>query len=172
MGVTKVRVGSREQSLRRITLTKDIIAENVAGDERRFEAGTDVGVLVDGALVMVATVEPPYIMLLVRDASSYYHVKRRIQIESGSTGLDRPYHKSERAAIKAIANKVEDALRAARMEHAAFAKPGAYMPDDAYSAEVKEAVRIYMDSWVIGPLEQALAELRGELAVETWDARF
>ena len=59
---------------------------------------------------------------------------------------------------------IESALRAARMENASFGpmpmtEPIVLGTPEEVDRFVKEAVRLYIDTWVCGPLERALAKV-------------
>jgi hypothetical protein len=66
-------------------------------------------------------------------------------------------------SITKIAELLEDALKSARMESAGFG--GIHHPEitlhnrDEVDAFVKEQVRLYMRTWVAGPIEHALTIL-------------
>jgi hypothetical protein len=55
-----------------------------------------------------------------------------------------------------VVTLLEEALGSARMERAGFVKPGGYITDDEYTKEVVATTRLYRESWIIGPLEEAL----------------
>lgn len=64
--------------------------------------------------------------------------------------------------IEKAISELKDAERAARMENASF---GSFKPSvtlntaEEIDAYVKEAVKLYMGSWVIGPIRHALTIL-------------
>jgi hypothetical protein len=65
--------------------------------------------------------------------------------------------RKNKQAVKVLTlRKLEFALKHARMDHCGVEK------------EHQDAMRLYLDSWVVDPLVQAIGEIKGELGVEEW----
>lgn len=64
-------------------------------------------------------------------------------------------------ANRRILSRLRAALEMARFERMSLSKNGRAAHDEAYTTEVREATRIYRESYIIAPLEQAIAEMVG-----------
>ena len=67
-----------------------------------------------------------------------------------------------------IIDLLEEGIQATRMKSAGFLPPGRIasvgtVEGEAYTEEIREATRIYRDTWVESPLLVALAYLKGDI---------
>lgn len=60
---------------------------------------------------------------------------------------------------KEVLRNLKDALQAARMESCGFTLPGRPYFNQEDTPAIVEATRLYRESWIIGPIERAIAEI-------------
>ena len=74
---------------------------------------------------------------------------------------------NNRYSKKSVIKLLEDAIASARLDRAEFSRlfpenPTYPTSEKEVTGFIKERVKVHHDSWVIGPIEQALSILRGD----------